>query len=85
MYPARKQLLTSGRLSSTVISQPCSRRWGGGGATTSDPALIDVARGMRDMVAEARADRHDLADKREDEWHACTIREKMVVPSLTGC
>jgi hypothetical protein len=30
----------------------------------SNPALVDVARGMRDMVAEARAERHDRLDHR---------------------
>jgi hypothetical protein len=31
----------------------------------SDLALFDVARGMRDMVIEARLDRHDRNDARE--------------------
>jgi hypothetical protein len=36
-------------------------------ATTasSDPSLVEVARGMRDMVAEARLDRNDRSDARE--------------------
>jgi hypothetical protein len=34
------------------------------GGTLSDPALLDVARGVREMVAEARADRNDRADSR---------------------
>jgi hypothetical protein len=43
----------------------------------SDPALIDVARGMRNMVAEARADRNDRADHRDASRRPKTTREKM--------
>jgi hypothetical protein len=46
-------------------------------AATSDPALIDVARGMRDMVAEARADRNDRTDNRDEPQRPNTVREKM--------
>jgi hypothetical protein len=45
--------------------------------TTSDPALLDVARGMRDMVAEARAERTARSDNREEAYCPCTIREKL--------
>jgi hypothetical protein len=45
--------------------------------TSSDPALLDVARGMRDMVAEA----HDERTARFDNWEEArrhrTIREKL--------
>jgi hypothetical protein len=34
------------------------------GGTLSDPALLDVARGVREMVSEARADRSDRVDSR---------------------
>jgi hypothetical protein len=40
-------------------------------------ALIDVARGMRDMVADAQDDHHDRADNRAEARHTRTIREKM--------
>jgi hypothetical protein len=43
----------------------------------SDPALVDVARGMRDMVVEARAERRDRLDHREKDRRARTIREKL--------
>jgi hypothetical protein len=33
--------------------------------SSSDPAFVDVARGMRDMVAEARLDRNDMSDARK--------------------
>jgi hypothetical protein len=43
----------------------------------SDPSLIDVARGMQDMVAEARADRNDRADHRDASRRPKTTREKI--------
>jgi hypothetical protein len=33
--------------------------------SSSDPSLVDVARGMRHMVTEARLDRNDRSDARE--------------------
>jgi hypothetical protein len=43
----------------------------------SDPALIDMARGMHDMVAEARADRNDRADHQDASRRPKTRRKKM--------
>jgi hypothetical protein len=43
----------------------------------SDPALVYVARGMRDMVAEAIFDRNYRAGTREESRHPHTIHEKM--------
>jgi hypothetical protein len=45
--------------------------------TSCDPALVDVARGMRDMVAEARAKRNDRLDNREESRRPKSVREKM--------
>jgi hypothetical protein len=43
----------------------------------SDPALLYVARSMRDMVAEARAERQDRMDSRDDIHRPKSVREKM--------
>jgi hypothetical protein len=43
----------------------------------SDPALSDVARGMRDMVTEARLDRNDRNDAREVARQPRTVRERL--------
>jgi hypothetical protein len=43
----------------------------------SDPALFEVAKGMRDMVVEARADRNDRADHRDTSRRPKTTRDKM--------
>jgi hypothetical protein len=43
----------------------------------SDPALIDVARGMRDMVAEARSEQNDHLESREEARRSRTAREKL--------
>jgi hypothetical protein len=43
----------------------------------SDPALLDVAKGMRDMVVEARADRNDRADHWDASRRPKTTRDKM--------
>jgi hypothetical protein len=43
----------------------------------SDPALFNVAKGMRDMVVEARSDRNDRADHRDASHRPKTTREKM--------
>jgi hypothetical protein len=45
--------------------------------TTSDPALAEVSRGMRDMVAEARTEHKDRADNHEEARHLNNVREKM--------
>jgi hypothetical protein len=47
------------------------------GGATSDPALLDVARGMQDMVAEARLDRNDRRDAREVARRPRTVRERL--------
>jgi trimethylamine:corrinoid methyltransferase-like protein len=39
--------------------------------------LIDVVRGMRDMVAEARDERNDRLDNREESRRPKSVREKM--------
>jgi hypothetical protein len=44
---------------------------------TSNPALLDVARGMHDMVVEARAGRSDRADHRHATHVPETTREEM--------
>jgi hypothetical protein len=44
---------------------------------TSDPALLDVARGMRDMVIEARLDRNDRNDAREVARRPPTVRYRL--------
>jgi hypothetical protein len=43
----------------------------------SDPALLDVARGMQDMVNEARLDRNDRTDAREIARRPRTVRERL--------
>jgi hypothetical protein len=45
--------------------------------TTSDPAMLDVARGVRSMVAEARAERTDRANDREEACCPRTIQENL--------
>jgi hypothetical protein len=45
--------------------------------TSSNPALLDVVRGMRDMVAEARAERTARSGNREEARRPHTIREKL--------
>jgi hypothetical protein len=45
--------------------------------TASDLALVDVARGMRGMVAEARAEHNDCADNRNESRCPNTVRKKM--------
>jgi hypothetical protein len=47
------------------------------GKTSSDPALLDVARGVQDMVAEARLDRNDRTDAREMARRPQTVRERL--------
>jgi hypothetical protein len=47
------------------------------GKSSSDPALLDVARGMQDMVAEARLDRNDRTDDREMARRPRTVRERL--------
>jgi hypothetical protein len=46
-------------------------------AATSDPTLIDVARGMRNMVSEARVNRNDRAANRDESQRPNTVRENM--------
>jgi hypothetical protein len=46
-------------------------------AATSDPTLIDVACGMRNMVAEARAARNYRADNRNESRKPKTFHEKI--------
>jgi hypothetical protein len=46
-------------------------------AAASDPTLLDVARGVRDMVTESRADRDDRAFSREVAQHPRTVRERL--------
>jgi hypothetical protein len=53
-------------------------------STASDPALVDVARGMHDMVAEARDERHDRLDYREEARRSRTIHEKLG-NTITDC
>jgi hypothetical protein len=43
----------------------------------SDPALLDVARGMRDMVIEAHLDRNDRNDAREVARRPRTMRDRL--------
>jgi hypothetical protein len=43
----------------------------------SDSALVDVARGLRDMVAEARAEMNDVSENRKESRRPKTVREKM--------
>jgi hypothetical protein len=47
------------------------------GGTLSDPALLDVARGVREMVAEARADRNDRADSRAQARIPRSVRDRL--------
>jgi hypothetical protein len=42
-----------------------------------DPEFVDVARGMRGMVAEARVERNDRSQNREESRHPKIGREKM--------
>jgi hypothetical protein len=56
---------------------PCLRPTSGLQPTVSYPALIDVARGMRDMVAEALAERNDRLDNWEESRRPKSVREKM--------
>jgi hypothetical protein len=56
---------------------PCLCPSSGPQSNSSDPALIDVARGMRDMVAEARAERNDRLENREESRQPKSVREKM--------
>jgi hypothetical protein len=46
-------------------------------AAASNPALLDVAHGVRDMVAESRADRDDRAFSREAARRPRTVRERL--------
>jgi hypothetical protein len=46
-------------------------------AAASDPALLDVARGVRDMVADSRADWDDRAFSREVARRPRTVRERL--------
>jgi hypothetical protein len=46
-------------------------------AAASDPALLDIARGVRDMVAESRVDRDDIAFSREVAHRPRTVRERL--------
>jgi hypothetical protein len=43
----------------------------------SDPALLDVAQGMRDMVIEARLDRNDRNDAREVARRPRNVRDRL--------
>jgi hypothetical protein len=43
----------------------------------SDPALLDVARGVRDMVSESRAEQEDRANSRGVTRRPRTIRERL--------
>jgi hypothetical protein len=47
------------------------------GSATSDPALLDVARGVREMVTEARAERNDRADSRALARLPRSVRERL--------
>jgi hypothetical protein len=47
------------------------------GKAASDPALLDVARGMQDMVAEAHLDRNDRTVAREMAHRPRTVRERL--------
>jgi hypothetical protein len=46
-------------------------------AAASDPALLDAARGVRDMVAKSRADRDDRSFSREVAQRPRTVRERL--------
>jgi hypothetical protein len=56
---------------------PGLRPRAGSPSSTRDPALVDVARGMRDMVMEARAERNARLDNREESRRPKSVREKM--------
>jgi hypothetical protein len=43
----------------------------------NDPALVDVVRGMKGMVTEARVERKDRSQNREESRHPKIVREKM--------
>jgi hypothetical protein len=47
------------------------------GGTLSDPALLGVARGVREMVAEARADRNNRADSRAQARLPRSVRDRL--------
>jgi hypothetical protein len=56
---------------------PCLCQSSGPQSNISDPALINVARGMRDMVAAVRADRNDRLDNHEESRRPKAVQEKM--------
>jgi hypothetical protein len=56
---------------------PCLCPSSGPLSSSSDPALVGVARGMRDMIAEARAERNDRLENREESRRPKSVREKM--------
>jgi hypothetical protein len=56
---------------------PCLRPSAGPPSSPSDPALVDVAWGMRDMVIEARSERNARLDTREENRRPKSVREKM--------
>jgi hypothetical protein len=56
---------------------PCLRPSAGPTSNPSDPALVDVARGMRDMVIEARTERNAQLDTREENCRPKSVQEKM--------
>jgi hypothetical protein len=45
--------------------------------TANDPVLLDVARGVGDMVYESRVDRNDWANSREVTRRPRTVRERL--------
>jgi hypothetical protein len=47
----------------------------------NDPALVDVVRGMRGMVTEARVERKDRSQNREESRHPKIVRGRWVIPS----
>jgi hypothetical protein len=58
------------------------------GGATSNPALLDVARGVREMVTEARAERNDRADSRALARLPRSVRERLgdaIVDRLILC
>jgi hypothetical protein len=46
-------------------------------SAASNPTQVDLSRGMRDMVAEARAERHDHLHHREEAQRSRTVREEL--------
>jgi hypothetical protein len=56
---------------------PCLRPSAGPPSNSSDPALVDFAQGMRDMVTEARAERNSQLDTWEENLRPKSVREKM--------